>query len=149
MKVILTQNVNKLGKTDDVVNVSDGYARNFLFTKNLAIIASEGALKALAEKQKQAEAKGEELSKKAKNVAKKLGVAVIKINAKAGEEGKLFGTINEKHIAEEVERLYEYKITSEDIELAEPIKQIGKYTAVLRLAKNVRATVKIIIAKAE
>ncbi len=148
MKVILIKNVDKLGKVDDIVDVADGYARNFLFTQNLAIVASEGSLRVLDEKRKQNEKKNTELAKNAKEVSKKLGTAIIKLNAKSGDDGKLFGSITETQISEEVERLYEYKIDPKDIEFNESIKKIGNYSAVLRLAKGVTATVKIIVSKA-
>lgn len=147
MKVILTKNVDKLGKADDIVDVADGYARNFLFNKNLAIVASEGSLRALDEKKKLTEKKNAELSKTAKEVSKKLGSAVIKLNAKSGDNRKLFGSISENQISEEIERLYDYKIDPKDIEFNEPIKKVGNYSAVLRLARGVVTTIKVIISK--
>lgn len=147
MKVILTKNVDKLGKADDVVDVADGYARNCLFPQNLAVFATEAALKALEAKKKVEEEKEEELKDEAEEVAKELGSSVLKINAQVGESGKLFGAVTEKNISEEIERMHKFKIDTKDIELDEPIKEVGEYSALLKLAKGVNATVKIVVGK--
>ncbi|MFO7296507.1 MAG: 50S ribosomal protein L9, partial [Clostridia bacterium] len=122
MKVILLQDVKGQGKQGDVVNVSDGYARNYLFPKKLAIEATEQNLKALKEK-KQAEIrrKEQELSE-AQKLANALSGLTVVIKARSGSEGKLFGSVTNKEIADELKKQHGMDIDRKKIVLPEPIK---------------------------
>lgn len=145
MKVILTKNVEKLGVEGQVVEVSDGYARNYLFSRELAVYASAAALKTLSEKQKIVAAKQEQLAGKAQLEAKKLGSSVLRISVKASEDGKLFGSVSEKKIAERIDKEYKINIAPEDIIISEPIKKLGKYAITVKLAKDIQAVLKVLV----
>jgi large subunit ribosomal protein L9 len=142
MKIILQKEIDKLGDPGDVVDVADGYARNYLIPRGMAIAASKGAvrhadnLRAAHTKRVRAELDA------ATAVATKLQQAPIRIRAKAGEEGRLFGSITLAHIAEEVERLAGEPIDRRQIH-AEPIRSIGTHEVQVHLHPEVNATVTV------
>ncbi|MBF8982310.1 50S ribosomal protein L9 [Lutibacter sp. B2] len=125
MKVILLKDVKGLGKKGEVVNASDGHARNFLMPRGLAKEATEGGMKVL-EKQHAAEdrKKQEELSK-AKEVAEKISELTVKIKGKAGENGKLFGSVTSKDIVTELQKQHKIKIDKRKVVLESAIKTLG------------------------
>ncbi len=145
MKVILLQDVKDLGKRDAVVNVSDGYARNFLFPRKLALEASEGAMKTIADK-KSSEANKKNMEvKAAKELADKLNKVEVTIKAKTGENGKLFGSITNKDIADIIKN--EHKITLDKKKIAiDAIKAVGVYQAEIKVYPEISAKVKITVA---
>jgi len=141
MEVILKQDVKGLGFKQDVVKVRPGYGRNFLLPRGIATLATEGSLKELAEIKKQQSFKEEKLRKEAAANAEKLATVTIKVGAKAGENGKIFGSVSNIQIAEAL-KAQGYDIERKNIEInGESIKQLGAYTAKVRLFKEVTATV--------
>lgn len=143
MKVILLEDVKKLGKKGDLVDVSDGYARNFLFPRNLAKEATEGSLKQLKqEKDALAKKKQKELEQ-AKELAKVLSNTTVTLKVKAGEQGKLFGSVTSKDISEALKQQYNLEVDRRKIELQEPIKSVGSYKVDIKLAPEVDAKLSV------
>jgi large subunit ribosomal protein L9 len=141
MEVILKQDIKGLGYKDDKVTVANGYGRNFLLPKGMAILATESAKKMHAEILKQRAFKEDKLRKEAGANAEKLAGVSIKVGAKAGESGKIFGSVTTIQIAEALQNAG-YAVERKNIELTdENIKQLGTYTAKVRLYKEVNATV--------
>lgn len=143
MRVILLKDVKGQGKKDDVVKVSAGYARNFLFKNNLAVEATPGNLKALKARQSKAEeqeAAEKEAAEKLKNEIEKITVT---IKAKAGEGGRLFGSITNKQIADKLKKDYKHKVDRRKIELNEPIRSLGHTKVPVKLHPEVTATINV------
>jgi large subunit ribosomal protein L9 len=126
MKVILREDVEKLGKAGDVVKVADGYGRNFLIPRQLAVLANIRNLKALEHDRRVIEARTKKALKAAESLASKLASVSVTIAAKAGEEGKLFGAITSRDIAEALEKAG-VPVDRKLIQLADPIKHLGDY----------------------
>lgn len=127
MKVILLQDIKNVGKKDDLINANDGYARNFLFPKNLAVEANnENMAKLKAKKDSQNFKKAEE-KQDAENIAKKLKEITLTVKVKAGENGKVFGGVTAKEIAESLNKEYKIQIDKKKINLAETIKTLGRF----------------------
>lgn len=145
MKVLLKADIKNVGKKGTVINASDGYARNFLFPRGLAIEATEGVIKEY-EAQKANEAKKKEAEfKQAKELAKKMSGYSVTIKVNAGENGKLFGSITSKDIAEQLNKQYNLNIDKKKIVLDEAIKVAGTYTVEVKIYPEVSANVKVII----
>lgn len=143
MKVILLENVKGVGKKDEIINANDGYARNFLFPKNLAIEANSTNLSKLKSKQDSASFKKSEEKKIAEEMKEKLSKIVLKINVKAGENGKIFGGVTAKEISEQLKKQYNYNIDKKKIDIKETIKTIGMFTIDLKLFEGVVGKLKI------
>ena len=143
MKVILLENVKGVGKKDEIVNANDGYARNFLFPKKLAVEANTQNLAKL--KSKQDSAKHKEMTEKAEaeELAKKLEKIILKINVKAGENGKIFGGVTAKEISEQLQKQYNYNVDKKKIELKETIKQTGIFNVDLKLFEGANGKLKV------
>ncbi len=142
MKVILSENVKNVGRKGDIVNVSDGYANNFLFKNKLAVPANAGNLNINAQ-EKAAEAKRiKEETEAALKIANALKDVTITLGVKVGENGKTFGSVSGKEISDELAKLG-YDIDRKKIELENPIKTVGTYTITLRLYKGVVGKVKV------
>jgi large subunit ribosomal protein L9 len=147
MKVILKQDVKSIGKKGEVINTSDGYARNFLFPRGLAVEATEGNVKNVeTQKANEVKKKAEELQK-AKELAKKISDYTVKIEVKTGENGKLFGSITSKDIAEEIKKQYKLDIDKKKIVLDDAIKTAGVYTVEIKIYPEVSAKIKVSIAQ--
>lgn len=139
MKIILKQDVQHLGYANDVVNVRDGYAANYLLPKGLAILATDSALKVLNETLKQRAFKEEKIKTQAQKLAESLKGMVIKVGAKAGENGKIFGSVTTVQLAEAIKKLG-HDIDRKAISIDEDaIKNIGTYTAKAKLHRDVIA----------
>lgn len=137
MKVILTQDVKGHGKEGDIANVSDGYARNFLFPKGMAVEATPKNIKELKSK-KDAEAKQRQSEiAKAKKVAEALSGKTVIIKAKSGENGKLFGSVTSKEIADELKKQHNINIDRKKIVLNDPIKSLGTIELEVKLYPEV------------
>ncbi len=143
MKVILLTDVKSLGEKGEVKNVADGYARNFLFPKNWAIEATPGNLKKLKEEQAQLALKEAEEEKKANKIAKKLNGLTLTFKTKAGEGGKLFGSITSKEIANQIQAKSNIIIDKKQLNLSEPIKSMGRHEVTVHLYRGVTATLEI------
>lgn len=141
MEVILKQDIKGLGFADDLVKVRPGYGRNFLIPRGAAVLATEGAKKMHAEIMKQRSFKEEKLRKEATANAEKLATVTIKIGAKAGENGKIFGSVTTIQVAEALNKAG-YAVERKNIEISEEsIKALGTYTAKVRLFKDVSASI--------
>jgi large subunit ribosomal protein L9 len=142
MEVILKKDVQHLGYADDVVKVKPGYGRNFLIPKGLAIIANGSNLKVLEETKKQRSFKEQKLKDAAEKTAKKLEEMTVKVGAKAGESGKIFGSVTTVQLADALKKLG-VEVDRKNISInEEPIKTIGSYSANIRLHREVIVDVK-------
>lgn len=145
MKVILKQDIKGVGKKDQVINAADGYARNFLFPKNLAIPADTGNMNNLKSKnESNAFRKSEEL-KAAKETAEKLKKITLKLKVKAGENGKLFGGVTSKEISEALKKEYKIEVDKKKINLKDAIKQAGTTRVEIKLYEGVIASVLVMV----
>ncbi|MDI9339613.1 MAG: 50S ribosomal protein L9 [Sediminibacterium sp.] len=141
MEIILKQDIKGLGYKNDLVTVRPGYGRNFLLPKGMAVLATPSAKKMHAELLKQSAFKEDKLRKEATASAEKLAGVNIKVGAKAGESGKIFGSVTNIQIAEALQKAG-YNVERKNIELTEDtIKQLGTYSAKVRLFKEIVATV--------
>ncbi len=136
MKIILKENVANLGYKDDVVEVKDGYGRNYLIPQGKAIIASAAALKQLAEDQKQRAHKIAQLKADAEAAAAALEGVKLTIGAKTSSTGTVFGSVNAIQIAEALEKLG-HNVDRKIIFIKEPVKEVGTYTATIKFHKEV------------
>ena len=143
MKVILKQDIKGVGKKDQIINAQDGYARNFLFPKKLAVPADNGNINNLKSKKDSAEFRKNEERDEAIKIKEKLGKIQIKVKVKAGENGKIFGGVSAKEIAEALEKEYNLKIDKKKIELREPIKTLGIKEVQIKLFEGIMGTCKI------
>lgn len=143
MKVILKEDIKGVGKKDEVINASDGYARNFLFPKNLAVEANNENMAKLKAKQNSAKFQKEQDKEEALKVADKLSKISLKMKVKVGENGKIFGGVSAKEIAQELEREYKIKVDKKKIELKETIKALGIQIVEIKLFEGVVAKLKV------
>jgi len=141
MKVILKQDVKGSGKAGQLVNVSDGYARNFLFPKGMAVEASAQALNEMKNRDAAEKRRIEQELAKAEETKVILHEKTISITAKAGQGGKLFGAVTSKEIAEVIQKTLGVEIEKKKVSIEQDIKQFGTYTATVKLHANVAATV--------
>ncbi len=142
MKVILLADVKGKGKKGELCNVSDGYARNFLFPKNLAVEADNAAMSELKSKNESAAHHKQEEINAANETAKELNGKSVTLTAKAGASGRLFGSITSKEIAEEVEKQLGIKIDRKKMTVAD-IKNFGDYTAEIKLYNGIFAKITV------
>lgn len=140
MKVILKENVPALGYKDDVVEVKNGYGRNYLIPQGIAIIASDAALKQLAENQKQRAHKIAKMHADAEAAAAALEGVKLTIGAKTSATGTVFGSVNAIQIAEALEKLG-HNVDRKIIYLKDPVKEVGVYTATVKFLKDVVAEI--------
>jgi large subunit ribosomal protein L9 len=148
MEVVLKKDYEKLGKAMDVVTVKDGYARNFLIPMGVAVIATDGNRKVVAESKKFGEKREEKKHKEAQLQAKQIEKIPCTIKVKVGEEEKLFGSVTTHEISEFLKK-EGHDIDKKDIELEEPIKQLGVYSVKIALYKDVSANLKVWVVKEE
>ena len=138
MEIILKQDVKNLGYKNDIVNVKQGYARNFLIPQGLAILATPSARKILAEEIRQQAFKQERIKKEAAELAQVLEGLSLRIAAKASESGKIYGSVNNIQLANAIKEAKDLTIDRKQIIINdESIKEIGKYKAVVKLHKEV------------
>jgi large subunit ribosomal protein L9 len=142
MKVILSQDVRAVGKVGDLVKVSDGYARNYLIPRRLAMIATEKRVKEFKHLQGVAEAKKKKAVVAAKKIADKVAGLTITIKSQAGENDKLFGSVTNNDIALELAKAG-YKVERRDVHIEEPIKVLGQYRVKVKITTGVEAEVKV------
>ena len=143
MKVILLENIKGVGKKDEVINASDGYARNFLFPKKLAIEANVENMSKLKGKNDSTAYKKSVEKEEAQNIAEKLKNITLKVAVKAGENGKIFGSITSKEIADNLKEQYKVEIDKKKIDLKEPIKTLGSFSVNIKLYEGVIGTLKV------
>lgn len=143
MKVILLETIKGVGKKDEIINSSDGYARNFLFPKKLAVEANAENMSKLKAKQDSNAYKKEQEKKQAEKLAETLKGILLKIAVKSGENGKIFGSITAKEIADQLKQQYKIEVDKKKIDLKEPIKTFGSFQVNIKLFEGVIATLKI------
>ena len=147
MKVIFLTDVKGQGKKDQIIEVSDGYARNFLFPKKLAIVADAKAQNDLMGKKAAAQHKIEEERKNARSLAEKINAMALSIPASIGGDGRLYGAITAKDIAESASSLLGVQIDKRKIQLDAPIKSLGEYTVKVKLYEDIFGIIKLEIVK--
>lgn len=145
MKVILLQDIEHKGKQGDVVSVADGYARNYLYPRKLAIEAGGGALKNLQAKNAQEERKTEKLRADADRTAELLTDKTITLTVKAGENSRLYGRVTAADIAEAVEKDLAVKLDKRKVGLLDPIKTVGEYDIPIKLHREVTVPLKVAV----
>lgn len=143
MKVILKDNIKGVGKKNEVINASDGYARNFLFPKQLAVEATPENMQKLNSQNQAKQYKKEVEKEQAQAIAKKLETITIEIKVQAGENGKIFGSVSSKEISEVLEKKYNIVIDKKKIELKEPIKVLGTKVVEAKLFEGVIGKIKV------
>lgn len=143
MKVILLDNIKGVGKKDEVINASDGYARNFLFPKKLAVEANNDNMNKLKAKKQSEQYKKDVEKDSAQKIAKKLDEINLNIQVKAGENGKIFGGVTSKEISEELKKQYNIDVDKKKIVLKENIKNIGSFDINIKLYEGVIGTLKV------
>ncbi len=141
MEIILTQDVNNLGHKDEIVKVKNGYGRNYLIPQGMGQLATESNRKVLAETLRQRAHKEEKIRTEATSLVEKLAATKIEVGAKVGESGKIFGSVNSLQIAEALKKLG-IDIDRKQITIdSESIKQLGTYSAAVKLYKDIKTTV--------
>lgn len=143
MKVILKADIKGVGKKDQVINAADGYARNFLLPKGLAVEANIDNMDKLKAKENANAYKKSQDKEEAKKIADKLSKILVKIKVRAGANGKIFGGVSAKEIADNLEKQYNIKVDKKKIDLKEPIKTLGTFNVNIRLYEGVTGAVKI------
>ena len=136
MKVILLDNIKGVGKKDQIINASDGYARNFLFPKKLAVEANNENMAKLKEIREDRDIPQKKLAETLKGI-------LLKINVKAGENGKIFGSITSKEIADNLNTQYKIEVDKKKIDLKEPIKAVGTSSVTIKLYEGVTGTLRV------
>ncbi len=145
MKVILKQDIKGVGKKDQVINAADGYARNYLFPKNLAVPADTGNMNNLKAKNESVQYRKDEDLKEAKKIAEKMKTITVKISVKAGENGRLFGAVTAKEIAEALKKDFGIEVDKKKVLLQESIKVAGATKVDIKLNEGVVASVQVMV----
>ena len=143
MKVILKADIKGVGKKNEIINASDGYARNFLFPKNLAVEANAENMSKLQAQKDATQFRKNNEKEDAKKLAEKLTKIMVRIEVKAGENGKIFGGVSSKDIAENLEKQHNIKIDKKKIDLKETIKTLGMFSVDVKLYEGVLGKIKV------
>ncbi len=149
MKVILKQDVKNLGNKDEVKEVKEGYARNYLIPKGMAEKATKNKLKEVEKKREMQQKQEQKEIEEAEKLKEKLAEEKLVLKAKTGEEGKLFGSITNKDIAEKLSEEKGIEIDKRKIELDDPIKDLGSYEIELKLHSEVTAKLNVQVTESE
>ena len=143
MKVILQADIKGVGKKDQVIEASDGYARNYLFPKKLAIEANAENMNEWKAKQNSQAFKKSQEQEEAKKIAKKMENIIVKVEIRAGENGRIFGSVSSKEIAENLEKQYKIVVDKKKIDLKEPIKSLGIRVVDVKLYEGIIGKLKV------
>lgn len=143
MKVILLSDIKGVGKKDQIINANDGYARNYLFPKKLAVEATAGNLGNLKAKQESNQYRKDKQKEDAISLASKLKDITLQIKVKAGDNGKIFGGVTAKEIAENLKTQYNIQIDKKKVNLSETIKNLGILTVDIKLYEGVIGKLKV------
>ncbi|MBE5806075.1 MAG: 50S ribosomal protein L9 [Clostridiales bacterium] len=143
MKVILLDNIKGVGKKDEVINASDGYARNFLFPKKLAVEANSENMSKLKNKKNSEQHKKDVEKENAEQISKKLENITLVIKVKAGENGKIFGGVTAKDISENLKEQHKIEIDKKKILLNENIKNLGMFNVSIKLFEGIIGKLKV------
>ncbi|HUF00653.1 MAG TPA: 50S ribosomal protein L9 [Anaerolineales bacterium] len=144
MKVLLLKDVYKLGRAGDVKKVADGYGRNFLLPQKLAVLATPGALKQTERIRSQAEVRRTEQNSELQGLADQVNGITVLFSAKAGETGKLYGSITTQDVATAIQEKTRFEVKKQQIDM-QPIRNLGEFTAHVRLTMDLVPEVKIIV----
>jgi large subunit ribosomal protein L9 len=145
MKVLLTQEVEGLGQAGQIKEVAEGYARNFLLPRKLAVPATSGAVKEQQQRQAAEDKRQAKIDEELRGVAQKLSQARVTIQSKAGEEGKLYGSVTTNDVAEAIEKQLGQTVDKRKIEIEEPIRHTGEYKVPVKFSKNVAASITVVV----
>ena len=145
MKVILMQDIADQGKQGDVINVSDGYARNYLFPRKLAVEAAGGALKNLQAKHALEERRAEKLLQQAEKTAEQLRDKTVTLPVRAGENNRLYGRVTAADIAEAAQKGLGVTLDKRKVGLIDPIKSVGEYEVPIKLHRDVTVPLKVAV----
>jgi len=145
MKVILKEDVSKIGKKGELLDVSDGYARNFLIPRGLAEEATEGRKKEWETRKKDLAQKADKAEKAAQETRRAIQGKQVSLKASAGESGKLFGSVTTAMIAQAVAEQLHVKVDKKDIRVSETIRQVGRYGLSVKLYANVEAELSVLV----
>ncbi len=145
MQVLLLKDVPNLGKAGTVKNVADGYARNYLFPQKLAVPATPEAMKQAETIRKAALRRQQRIEEEAEALAKELEAVSLTFKAKAGESGKLYGSVTAGHIAEALSAKMGMEFDKRKIDLEEPLKELGAHQVRIKLAPTVSASIRVVI----
>ena len=143
MKVILLDNIKGVGKKDDIINANDGYARNFLFPKKLAVEANAENLSKLKNKQDSVQHKRNVEKEKAEEIANKMKDIIVTIKVKAGDNGRIFGGVTSKEISENLKQQFKIDVDKKKIALNETIKNLGTVNVPVKLFEGVTGNLKV------
>jgi large subunit ribosomal protein L9 len=143
MKVILLKDVKGTGKKGDIKDVAEGYARNYLIPRKLAVIATEGNLNSLKEQKRREEKRKEEERIEAQNLGEKLSGITVKLTTKAGEGGRIFGSITSKQISQALKNQFQLDVDKKKIQLDEPIRSLGVIKVPVKLHPEVTAVLSV------
>lgn len=146
MKVILQKPVENLGEPGEIVQVADGYARNYLIPRGLAAVASKGAIKHTERLRSLQERRAQRAKGEAEGLAARLAKTPVRVQTRAGEDGRLFGSITAHHIADQVAAQLGEKVDHRDIRLEEPIRSLGTHSVVIHLHPEVDAAITVDVA---
>ena len=145
MQVILKQDVDKIGRRGDIIDASRGYVRNFLVPRGLAEMATPGKLEEVRREMEDAEERDRRMAERASEVAAILNKSVITIEARTGEDERLFGSVTAANIASAIEKARDVRIDRRRIKLDEPIKALGTHQVPVQVHGDVEASVKVIV----
>jgi large subunit ribosomal protein L9 len=145
MQVILKQDVDKIGRRGEIIDVSRGYVRNFLVPRGLAEMATPGKLEEVRHEMEEAEERDRRMAERASEIAGILNKSVITIEARTGEDERLFGSVTAANIASAIERARDVRIDRRRVRLDEPIKSLGTHQVPIQVHGDVEASVKVIV----
>jgi len=145
MQVILKQDVDKVGRRGEIIDVSRGYVRNFLVPRGLAEMATPGKLEEVRHEMEEAEERDRRMAERASEIAEILNKSVITIEARTGEDERLFGSVTAANIASAIERVRDVRIDRRRVRLDEPIKSLGTHQVPIQVHGDVEASVKVIV----
>lgn len=145
MRVVLLEAVKGIGKAGEVKEVSDGYARNFLIPRKLATAASGGAVKQIEDQRRQEASRAARIEAQASQLAQQLSSTTVTITPKVGAQGRLYGSVTNTHIAEQLSKLTGHEIDHRRVLLENPIRSLGEYQVSIRLTHEISATVKVVV----
>lgn len=148
MKIILTQDVKKLGKKGEIIEASDGYARNYILPQKLGVEANGKNLNDLKLQKQKEEKDAQNLLDEAKALSEKLGAQAVSVKMKAGEGGKVFGSVSAKEIAEALKKQGSLEIDKKKIQLQEPIRSFGVHEVSVKLHPQVTGTLRVKVEEA-
>lgn len=149
MKVILQQDVKGKGKKGQMIEASDGYARNFLIPKKLAVPATTDNINTMKLQEKAKQAQIEREKAEAREIVKKLESCVVKVSSKAGAGGKLFGSVTNKEISDALKNQFDITIEKQKIVMADPIKSFGTYEVKCRMGYEISGIIHVVVAEAK